>query len=452
METFMATIAARNPDAIAPPGKLRIRLTVNGVERQLEVAPWTTLLDALREHLDLTGTKKGCDHGQCGACTVLRRRAAHQLVPDARRDEGRLRDHHHRGPGHERRAAPAAGRRSSSTTRFQCGYCTSGQICSAAGLLAEGQGEDRRRGARADERQPLPLRRLSEHRRRRSCRSCDGSAAHDPFRLRPRERHRRRGRGASTRGAAREVHRRRHQPGRPDEAADVERPTRLIDITQLPLDGGRGDAGRRPADRRARAEQRSRGSPASSSALPAARRARSSPAPRSSCATWRRPAAICCSGRAARTSTTPRRRATSAQPGSGCSAIDGVNRQHAILGASEPASPRIRRTCASRCAALDAIVHVRGTSRRTSHPVRATSTACPANTPQLDTNLQPGEMITAIDAAAQGFAAHHAYLKLRDRASYAFALVSVAAALELDGGTIRRSAGRTRRGRAQAMA
>ena len=71
METFMATIAARNPDPIAPPGKLRIRLTVNGVERQLEVAPWTTLLDALRDHLDLTGTKKGCDHGQCGACTVL---------------------------------------------------------------------------------------------------------------------------------------------------------------------------------------------------------------------------------------------------------------------------------------------------------------------------------------------------------------------------------------------
>jgi xanthine dehydrogenase YagT iron-sulfur-binding subunit len=62
--------AARTTTSSAP-AKISVALHVNGRQRQLEVAPWTTLLDALRDHLDLTGTKKGCDHGQCGACTVL---------------------------------------------------------------------------------------------------------------------------------------------------------------------------------------------------------------------------------------------------------------------------------------------------------------------------------------------------------------------------------------------
>src|SRR5947208_8030338 len=69
----MARASATRPveKTIAVPAKVPLTLIVNGVERRLDIAPWTTLLDALRDHLGLTGTKKGCDHGQCGACTVL---------------------------------------------------------------------------------------------------------------------------------------------------------------------------------------------------------------------------------------------------------------------------------------------------------------------------------------------------------------------------------------------
>ena len=130
--------ARANSDPIAPPAKLTVRLTVNGVERKLDIAPWTTLLDALRDHLDLTGTKKGCDHGQCGACTVLvdGRRVNSCLTLAVMKDgcavttiEGLAAD----GALHPLQEAFIE------HDAFQCGYCTPGQICSAAGLLAEGK-------------------------------------------------------------------------------------------------------------------------------------------------------------------------------------------------------------------------------------------------------------------------------------------------------------------------
>jgi xanthine dehydrogenase YagT iron-sulfur-binding subunit len=125
-------------EAIPAPEKIRVVLTVNGVERELRLRPWTTLLDALRDHLDLTGTKKGCDHGQCGACTVLvdgrrinscltlavMKDGAHITTIEGLATNGVLHPLQQAFIDHD---------------AFQCGYCTSGQICSAVGLLAEGK-------------------------------------------------------------------------------------------------------------------------------------------------------------------------------------------------------------------------------------------------------------------------------------------------------------------------
>src|SRR6516225_4030706 len=123
---------------IAPPGKTTVTLHVNGAAHELTVAPWTTLLDALRIHLGLTGTKKGCDHGQCGACTVLvdDRRINSCLTLAVMKDgahittiEGLAKD----GALHPLQQAFI------DRDAFQCGYCTSGQICSAVGLIREGR-------------------------------------------------------------------------------------------------------------------------------------------------------------------------------------------------------------------------------------------------------------------------------------------------------------------------
>jgi len=114
----------------------RITLKVNGVERQLDVVPWTTLLDALREYLDLTGTKKGCDHGQCGACTVLvngtRINSCLTLAIMKDGSEVTTIEGLANGTLHPLQQAFI------DHDAFQCGYCTPGQICSAVGLLNEG--------------------------------------------------------------------------------------------------------------------------------------------------------------------------------------------------------------------------------------------------------------------------------------------------------------------------
>lgn len=128
-------------ESVAPltkPAPLSVTLRINGERRTLSVAPWTTLLDLLHNHLDLTGTKKGCDHGQCGACTVLidGRRALSCLALAVMKDGAEITTIEGLAKGDELHPLQQA---FIDHDAFQCGYCTPGQICSAAGLIAEGR-------------------------------------------------------------------------------------------------------------------------------------------------------------------------------------------------------------------------------------------------------------------------------------------------------------------------
>jgi xanthine dehydrogenase YagT iron-sulfur-binding subunit len=124
--------------AAPSPTKSRITLRVNGATKQLDVLPWTTVLDALRDHLDLTGTKKGCDHGQCGACTVLLdgRRINSCLTLAIMKDGAEITTIEGLAEGEALHPLQQA---FIDQDAFQCGYCTPGQICSAVGLMREGR-------------------------------------------------------------------------------------------------------------------------------------------------------------------------------------------------------------------------------------------------------------------------------------------------------------------------
>ena len=140
-----APAAAQNNAAAAAggtrpldPSMSRVSITVNGQVQQMELDTRTTLLDALREHLHLTGTKKGCDHGQCGACTVMAdgQRINSCLTLAVMHDGGSVTTIEGLGTPQQLHPLQAAFVKHDG---YQCGYCTPGQICSAVGTLQEMQ-------------------------------------------------------------------------------------------------------------------------------------------------------------------------------------------------------------------------------------------------------------------------------------------------------------------------
>jgi xanthine dehydrogenase YagS FAD-binding subunit len=124
------------------------------------------------------------------------------------------------------------------------------------------------------------------------------------------------------------------------------------------------------------------------------------------------------------------------KPGTGCSAVGGLNRMHAILGTSDACIAVHPSDMCVALAVLDAKVHVAGPRGEREIPF-SDFHRLPGDTPQRDTNLDTGELITLIELPPRGFAENYTYLKIRDRLSYAFALVSVAVGLELEGGNIK---------------
>ena len=135
------TAVAKSPMSL--PDIRPVTLRINGTDKQLNLAPWTTLLDALREYCNLTGTKKGCDHGQCGACTVLvDGKRINSCLTLAMMQEGRhittIEGLSGNNPGSPGQLHPVQ-QAFIDHDALQCGYCTPGQICSVVGLMNEGK-------------------------------------------------------------------------------------------------------------------------------------------------------------------------------------------------------------------------------------------------------------------------------------------------------------------------
>ncbi|KQS28380.1 (2Fe-2S)-binding protein [Dyadobacter sp. Leaf189] len=132
-------------EIVEKPGLIRsgqVSLKVNGNPVQLNLLPWVSLLDAIRDHAGLTGTKKGCDHGQCGACTVIcdGKRIVSCLTLAVMKDGSEITTIEGVAPEGDLHPLQKA---FIEHDAFQCGYCTPGQICSAIGMMKEGKAKSR---------------------------------------------------------------------------------------------------------------------------------------------------------------------------------------------------------------------------------------------------------------------------------------------------------------------
>lgn len=139
LEIFKQASSSQATEVLPPLAEpIKVRLKINGQEHVLNIAPWVTLLDALREYIGFTGTKKGCDHGQCGACTVLVDgvRINSCLTLAIMREGQEITTIEGLSHGDDLHPLQKA---FIEHDAFQCGYCTPGQICSAVGMFNEGK-------------------------------------------------------------------------------------------------------------------------------------------------------------------------------------------------------------------------------------------------------------------------------------------------------------------------
>ncbi len=400
--------AAASADGPNIEGAVPITLRINGQDRQLRVDPRTTLLDCIRETVALTGTKKGCDHGQCGACTVhVNGRRVNSCLSLALMHDGEeittIEGLGTPDALHPMQAAFVV------CDGYQCGYCTSGQIMSAVALLKEPCGPD-----------DAAVKELMSGNIRDSAAAIATAARSKTAQQ-----------GADVRFVA----------GGTTlldlMKLNVETPARVLDINRLPLDkieatpdGGlkigatarNSDLAHHPTVQRDYAVLSQAILNGASAQLRNMATTAGNLLQRTRCMYFRDTAMPC----------------NKREPGTGCPAITGSNRTLAVLGTSEHCIATNPSDMCVAMAALEATIHVQGPKGPRAVPI-GDFHLLPGNTPDRETVLEPGDLITHVTLPPPIAGSKQVYLKLRDRASYEFALASAAVVITVAGGNVTRA-------------